>query len=375
MKNIIVMFGGKSVEHDISIITGLQVIANLGKEYNVLPIYISREGEWWTGDRLIMMSSFINFSNSGLNRCWLIPHSPYLFIKKMLRTAKIKIDNILLALHGANGEDGSVQGLLQLCEIPYSSAGVMGSALTMDKVLCKKVMMASGIATPDFYSFYVQEWKSDSKEILQNIKEKFNYKVVVKPARAGSSIGVTKCANLIQVKKAIEVAQCFDNKIIIEQTIEDFREVNIACLGLESEVETSCIEEIKGVEKNILDFDKKYIESSSVERIVDVKLDGKIEDEIKNIAQQIFTICECMGVVRMDFFVEKKTSKVWLNEINSIPGSMANYLWKGQSFSDLLEKLLELGIKRQQERSSLTYLFKSQALVNFDSIPNSKIYK
>jgi len=374
MKNIAVIFGGKSVEHDISIITGLQVIANLNKEYNVIPIYISREGEWWTGDKLIMMSSFINFSKIGLGQCWFIPHSKELCVKKYIRIKKVKIDNVILALHGVNGEDGSVQGLLQLCEIPFSSAGVMGSSLTMDKIICKKVLQASDINTPDFYTFYSQNWAKNSKKILQDIKEKFNNKVVVKPARAGSSIGVTKCNSAVQIKKAIEGALYFDNKIIVEQAIEDFREVNIACMGLENNVDISCIEEIKGVE-NILDFEKKYIESIGVERIVDVKLGDMIENKIQEIAKKAFTICECMGIVRMDFFVEKKTNKVWLNEINSIPGSMANYLWKGQSFSHLLDKLLELGEKRQQERSALTYLFKSQALVNFDVIPNGKIYK
>lgn len=374
MKNIAVIFGGKSVEHDISIITGLQVIANMHRTYNVLPIYISREGEWLTGEKLIMMSSFINFSKSGLSKCWLIPHSKELHIKKFMKIKKIKVDNAILALHGVNGEDGSVQGLLQLCEIPFSSAGVMGSAITMDKVLCKKVLLAEGINTPNFYNFYADEWKKNKTSILKIIKEKFNNKVVIKPARAGSSIGVAKCGNQSEVKKAVEVALCFDNKIIVEESIADFREINIACMGLENNVQVSSLEEIKGAE-NILDFDKKYVDRNSVERVVDVKLEDDIKAKIENMAKSAFTLCECMGIVRMDFFVENKTNKIWLNEINSIPGSMANYLWKGQKFGELLDKLLALGECRQERREQLTYLYESQTLANFNAIPNGKMYK
>lgn len=365
MKNIAVIFGGKSVEHDISILTGLQVISNLSGEYNVIPIYISRTGEWWTGEKLTNMSTFTDFNEIGLSKCWLVPHSDKLFMKKFIKIREHNLDNIILALHGANGEDGTVQGLIELCEIPYTSAGVLGSALTMDKVVSKMIMKECEIATPEFLTFYKHSWQKNKKQILKEIKEKFKNNVVVKPARAGSSIGVSKCANSDEVKDAIDLALCFDFKIIVEQAISDFREVNVACIGLEDDVEVSVLEEIKGA-YNILDFDKKYINSKSVERVVDVKLDKKIKDEICTFAKKIFTACECMGVVRLDFFVENKTNKVLLNEINSIPGSMANYLFKNMNFTALLDKLLALSEKRQKQKENLSYLYKSDALINFN---------
>ncbi len=374
MKNVVVIFGGKSVEHDISIITGLQILSHLKKDYCVFPIYIARNGEWWTGQKLFNIKTYSNFDTSGLNKCYFVPHCKKLFISKLVKTKKVCISNVILALHGVNGEDGTIQGLFELCEIPYTSAGVMGSSLTMDKVLCKSVLKYADINTPDFISFYTSEWELNPKAILKEIKEKFNNKVVIKPARAGSSIGVASCSNVKEIEQAICVAKSFDYKIIVEQALEDFQEVNIACMGIENEVELSACEEINAKSK-ILDFNKKYIDSNYTERIVDVKLESEIKSKIQNMAKTAFKVCECMGVVRMDFFVENKTGKVWLNEINSIPGSMANYLWKDLSFEKLIDKLIAFSEKRREKQNNLTYLYRSEALVNFDSVKSKKIKK
>lgn len=371
MKNIVVIFGGKSVEHDISIITGLQVVKNLNNKHNVIAVYIARDGCFWTGEKLKKTKTFINFDTSNLNRCYFVPHSKKLYINKFFKDKKINVDNVILALHGANGEDGTIQGLLELCEIPYTSAGVMGSALTMDKVMCKNILCAGGIKTPQFISFYASDWEINPKSILKEIKQKFENSVFIKPARAGSSIGVSKCSSVEEIETAINVAKCFDFKIIAEEVVSNFKEVNIACVGLENNVELSCLEEIRGA-GNVLDFEKKYIKSGSVQRIVDVKLKKEIKEKIESMAKKAFTLCECMGVVRMDFFVCE--DKVLLNEINSIPGSMANYLWKGLSFEMLLEKLLDLSEIRQKQKNKLTYLYKSQAIVNFES-KNGKMNK
>ena len=369
MKNIAVIFGGKTVEHDISIITGLQVISNLKEKYNVIPIYISREGVWLTGQKLLNLNSYTNFCKTSLKTCYVKPNSKFLYIKGVI-TKERKIDSVILALHGAHGEDGTIQGLLELTQIPYVSSGVLGSAITMDKAILKMLLERNDIKTPKFLFFYEDEYKNNEAKILDKIKKELGKKVVVKPDRAGSSIGVKVCLSAKEIKEAIELSFCFDNKIIVEECVSDFREINIACLGNRKDVYLSKLEEVVSAGQ-ILSFDEKYINSENTQRIVDVKLEKDVEETIKEYAKKAFYICEMNGVCRMDFFVTQ--DGVMLNEINSIPGSMANYLFD-MSFLQLLEKLIEISCKKIEEREKLIYLYKSDALVNFEKA-NSKMKK
>ncbi len=364
MKNIAVVFGGKSVEHDISIITGLQVVSTLKEKYNIIPIYISRDGVWLTGDKLLLPDSFKNFCITKTWECYLKPHSKFLFIKKLLKTKIIKLDSIILCLHGVNGEDGSIQGFLDLTQIPYVSSGVLGSAVTMDKAVQKMLFLQNGIKTPRFLFFYENEYKTKKSKILEKIKKELGETVVVKPDRAGSSIGVKVCSSKKEIVEAIDLALYYDNKVIVEEKIDDFREINIACFGRNDEINLSCLEEVIS-SGGLLSFEQKYISSEETTRIVDVRLDEKTENEIKEIAQKAFYISELSGVCRMDFFVTKN-GEVLLNEINSIPGSMANYLFKDISFFEMLEKLMQYGVNRFVERQNLTYLYKSDALLCFE---------
>ena len=370
MKTIAVIFGGKSVEHDISIITGLQVIKNLSDQFLVVPIYISRDGDWFVGEKLKDIKFFVNFCEKGLHKCYFTPNDSSLKIRTKFKIKSQKIDSVILALHGVNGEDGSIQGLLELSKIPYSSSSILGSGLTLDKVLTKIVLKESGIRTPDFIYFYVDEFELNKKEILDKIKS-LKTNVVIKPARAGSSIGIKKCKTSKEIIDAINLAKCFDNKIIVEQAIENFREVNIACLGLENDIKMSVIEEVSGTD--ILSFDQKYINSQQVKRVVDVNLDKQLESEIKSIAKKAFKIFECGGVVRFDFFITEN-NEVMLNEINSIPGSLANYLFKDLTFSQILNCLIELSEQKKKIKDNLTYLYSSKALLNFSNF-ESKLTK
>lgn len=372
MKNIAVVFGGKSVEHDISIITGLQVMENLQSGFRVVPVYITRDGSWLTGDRLFLPESYPDFNRDGMRSCFFVPPSGNFVIKKRLHLRRIKIDAVVLALHGANGEDGTVQGLMELCNLPYTSAGVMGSALTMDKVICKQILRANGIDTPDFLSFSREEWQSGDRKIVRQVKEELSFPVIVKPARAGSSIGVSKCNEVKAFLSAVELALCFDNKIIVEKAVQQFTEINIGCLGVGGKVELSCLEEVAGADE-LLNFEDKYIDGERVSRIVDPKVDDGVKKTIEQVAVKAFTACECAGLVRMDFLVEQ--GKVWLNEINSIPGSMANYLWKNMTFEQLLSKLLELADEKHQSKRKLTFLYQSQALINFNKFSGGKLHK
>lgn len=362
MKTIGVIFGGKSLEHDISILTGLQVISNLKVSYSVVPIYIAKDGKWWTGEKLKKLESYLSFNKQKLNSCYLIPNSKNLFIKTKLRTKEKQIDALMIALHGQNGEDGAIHGLLKLSGIPFSSSDVLGSALTMDKVVLKMILKGNGLNTPNFFSFSKTSWEKDKESVLDEIEKSFDFNVVIKPARAGSSIGVTRCKTREEVKEAIEVAICFDTKIIVEEAISNFREINVAVLGNGEKTKISCFEEVKH-EREILDFDEKYLNAKDVTRIVDVKLEKNITEKIKEIAQKSFELCECFGVVRMDFFV--KDDEVLLNEINSIPGSLANYLWKDLSFERLCDALISFAEKRQKEEEKLVLNYDTNVLKDF----------
>ncbi len=371
MKTIGVIFGGKSLEHDISILTGLQVVANLRQDYDVVPIFVDKFGCWWTGDKLIMIETFQDFNTKNAKKCWLCPSEKCLFVKSGLRTKQKKIDAIILALHGQNGEDGAIQGLLELCEIPYTSCGVFSSALTMDKAFCKMILMQNGIKTPTFQTFFDFEWKKNKDVVLENIKEKFNFNVVVKPSKAGSSIGVAKCQTKDEVIFAMETAFCFDNKVIVEELISDFKEVNVACVGNLQFLKISVFEEVKSSHE-ILDFDEKYLNSNAT-RIVDQKFDKQTTEKILQTAKKAFKVCECFGVVRMDFFVTE--NEVLLNEINSIPGSMANYLFKDMNFSKLCDLLIKLAEDRANDNKKLLKTYNSNALSAFKNLPNTKLFK
>lgn len=372
MKTVAVVFGGKSLEHDISILTGLQVLSNLNQDYKVVPIFIDKQGIWWTGEKLKEFNTFLNFNEKGLKQCFLIAGHKKLFLKGKLKTKSQNIDVFILALHGQNGEDGAIQGLFEMCEIPYSSCGVMSSAITMDKAFCKMVLKQNQISTPDFLSFCECEWKTNTQKLLDEIKNKFDFQVVVKPATAGSSIGISRCFCENDLKKAVDISFCFAEKVIVEQAISNFKEINLACVGDKQSVTLSVFEEVVS-NKQFLDFDEKYVNSAKVKRIVDAKLSSKVSNQIQSMAKKAFLVCDCFGVVRMDFLVTE--NQVFLNEINSIPGSMANYLFKKVSFAKLCEKLVDLAIIRAKNKEKLLKTYNSQALQAFSLVSNQKLFK
>ena len=374
MKNLVVLFGGKSVEHDISIITGLQIMQNVHPIYNVIPIYITKEGRWLTGEKLKDVEFYANLDESKLKVCYFSTTNNKLKIKNMLGIKEIEIDCVLMALHGSNGEDGTVQGLLELCGVPYTSTSVLGSAVCMDKAITKAVLNANNIKTPQYYSFLISEYKENKSNVLSMLKDVYEFPLIVKPCRLGSSVGIIKCKNEKELESAIEFASHFDNKIIVEKAIEDFKEVNIACLGIGNKVEFSVLEQVES-DGDILNFDEKYIKPKH-SRKVNVKLEDEIISVICEYAKKAFVACDCSGCVRMDFFVDSN-NEVWLNEINTIPGSMAFYLWKGSkiSFGQLINKLISMAKEKKKQKEDLNYVFKTEALVNFSKLKSGKMHK
>ncbi len=374
MKTIAVIFGGKSVEHDISIITGMQTIKNLSPAYNIIPIYITKQGEWWTGDNLKNLEFYELFNAKKLKNCFFkAPHSELFIVNKMF-IKKVNINAVVMCMHGSNGEDGSLQGLLQLCNIPFTSSGVSGSAIAMDKVICKSVLKSLKIPTPRFYWFFSKEFENDKNKYITNIKRYVGFPVIVKPARLGSSVGISKCKNVQELLEAVNFASHFDNKIIVEKAIENFSEVNIACIGDGIKIECSILEKVE-VKGDFLNFDDKYL-NKKVKREIDCELETNVKNQIEHYAKKAFKGCDCFGVLRMDFFIDDK-GKVWLNEINTIPGSLAFYLWRknGYTFGSMLNKLINLAIIRRDESLKLDYVFNTKAVVEFAKIKNNKMNK
>ncbi|WP_313756994.1 D-alanine--D-alanine ligase family protein [Tissierella sp.] len=374
MKKIGVIFGGRSVEHEVSVITGMQIMENIDKsEYEVVPIYVNKDGKWLTGSSLMDFKNYkdnnfkdakeiILSSNHGDTNIYMHPQSVGIFGKKILG----EIDIVFPAFHGMNGEDGTVQGIFELMDIPYVGCGVLGSSVGMDKILMKDVYKANGLPVVDYTWFYRSKWLKDKDEIIKDIEKKLSYPLFVKPANLGSSIGISKAKDEEGLIDAIEVAIRYDRKIIIEKAVENLREINCAVLGFDDEVITSLCEEPIGWEE-ILSFDDKYVKSnekggkvSGERRIVPADIEDNIREEIEDLAKKAFITIDGRGVSRIDFLVDSN-NKVYINEINTLPGSISFYLWegKGYSFKDLIDELISIAIKVHEEKKENMYSYEA----------------
>lgn len=374
MKKVGVVFGGRSVEHEVSVITGMQVMENIDKKkYEVVPIYISKEGKWLTGDCLLDFSNFKNnrlseaqeifvSPNCGNYNIYPNPESIGLFGKKVLGS----LDVVFPALHGTHGEDGSIQGLFELMDIPYAGCGVLASSVGMDKILMKDVYKANGIPIVNYYWFYRSNWKSNKDAAIKEIEEKLKYPVFVKPANLGSSIGINIAKDQEGLIKAIEIAVNYDRKIIVEQAVENPREINCAVLGYDEELTTSLCEEPLGWE-DILTFEDKYVKSnakggksSGERRIIPADISDELRLKIEDLAKQSFVCIDAKGTARIDFLVDKD-GDVFVNEINTIPGSFGFYLWegKGYSFGNLVDELINIAILTHEDKKSNMYNFEA----------------
>lgn len=265
MKNLGVIFGGVTCEHDVSIVTGLQLIENVNKQkYKVIPIYIHSNGEWYTGDKLLDASIYKDFQAhlAEVNEAMIPPTKKGLIVfEKGLLGKKenfIPLDVVIPAMHGMNGEDGTLQGLLELANIPYTSSGVMGASVGMDKILMKKVFEAYEIPVLDYVYFIREEWEKDREKIIKLVEEKLDYPMFVKPSNLGSSIGITKAKDKDGLIHAIEVAVSYDSRILVEKGVKELREINCSGLGYMDDVETSCLEEPLNW-TDFLTFEDKYL--------------------------------------------------------------------------------------------------------------------
>ncbi|SHN11646.1 D-alanine--D-alanine ligase family protein [Mucilaginibacter sp. OK098] len=366
--NIGVIFGGRSVEHEISVISAQQAISAFDKNsYDITPIYITKTGKWFTGDALLNVDNYKN-TDTLLAQCTEIYISPTYgdftinAVQSSIWKSKTlgKIDIAFPIIHGTNGEDGSLQGLLELKGIPYVGCDVLSSAIGMDKIMMKMVLKESKLPVVDYTWFTDRSWHMDKEAILENIN-KIGFPVIVKPSNLGSSVGVSKAADEAQLIDAVELAGSFSNRILVERMVVDLKEINCSVLGDSANQTASVCEEPLGA-GDILSYKDKYITKgssskgmTSTKRQIPANISKEQATLIQDLAKETFRILSCSGVSRIDFLVDKKDNKVYVNEINTIPGSLSFYLWEAtdKNFGQLLKTLIDVALKRQRERDNL----------------------
>lgn len=382
-RNVLVLYGGVTPEHEVAIITALQVMKALeGAGHNVLPGYISKNGEWRLGNKKYLDPKSYEdlelIKNQG-KKFFISPDRSIQFISKSninYKKDKVKIDVVFPVFHGRNGEDGAVQGLLNLANIPYVGCGLVSSSVGIDKYIAKKTVASLGIKTVKDLLLTKSQWKSKNKKVVNTIKA-LGLPVFLKPNSLGSSIGIKKVNKWNEFKNAIEVALMYDSRILIEKAIKNPKEVNISILGNDP-YQLSVTEQPIG-SKEILSFKDKYLSSSgkkdgtksrgmaSASRIIPADISDSLKQQIEESSVKIFRAFGGRGISRIDYMIEK--NNLYFNEINTLPGSLAFYLWEktGISFSKLVDKLVSLAIESWQEKQRLISSFESNILAGYSS--------
>ncbi len=383
-----VIFGGASVEHEVSVISALQAIQNMDNaKYEVVPIYISKDRLWYCGNEFGMIENYRNVdtllkkSSPVMLTC--LDGEFCLFSTKGLFHKIIdKIDVAFPIVHGQNVEDGSLVGFLETIGIPYVGSGVLGSCLGQDKVVMKQVFASSNIPVVPYVWFFENDYYERKESILKDIQE-MGYPVVVKPARLGSSVGIHFAKEESELLKYIEEAFTYDRKIVVEKAISDLIEVNCSVLGTVHCMEVSEIEQVFS-DHDILTFQDKYVGNGKTKgsskgmvnasRVIPADISDDLSNQVQNLSKQVFSTLNFSGVVRIDFLIDANTNEVYVNEPNVIPGSLAFYLWepKGVSYSKLLDEMITFGIKEYKERNQKITCFDTNILENFGGLKGSK---
>lgn len=353
-----VIMGGKSGEHEVSIISAASVIKALDRNrYNVIPIGITKTGKWISGPQTIKI---LKTESKGkiLDKILLPdPNQRSLIAIKDSQISREKpLDVIIPILHGTYGEDGKVQGLFELADIPYVGAGVLGSAVGMDKIIMKKLFKQSDLDTPEFAYFQKNDWLKYRSKIIKQIESKLKYPVFVKPANLGSSVGITKAKNRDQLITSIKEAIKYDRRVIIEQAIKKVREIECAVLGNDNPKASIPGEVIPNLE--FYSYEAKYIDENGAILKIPATLNKKMVKDIQEMSIKAFKILDLAGMARIDFLIANN-KKIYISEVNTIPGftsiSMYPKLWEasGIPYSKLLDILIKLAIERHQEKQEL----------------------
>jgi D-alanine-D-alanine ligase len=374
---VAVVFGSRSVEHEVSIVTAMQIFTNIDREkYEVIPIYIDKQGRWNTGKNLDKLESYKNLELVAKNK--LVEFKmPDRVGQKMLYPVKnnwlgggkpVQIDVVFPAVHGTYGEDGTLQGLLEMVGIPYVGCGVTASAVGMDKVIQKALFEKEGLPVVKYVWFTKDEWQKDKKKIIVELEKKLGYPMCVKPANLGSSVGINIPKNRKELEWAVEVAKEFDRKILVEEGLVGIDEINVSVMGLDELEVSVCEQPIKT--ENMLTYEGKYMKGGKVKgmaglsRMVPAPIKPILAERIQGYAKTAFRAIGGSGISRIDFLVDIKKEKVYINEVNTLPGSLSYYLWEksGYTFPKLIDRLIELAVERSRKNAENQHSFDSKLL-------------
>lgn len=387
--NVAVFFGGESVEHEVSIISANQAIRAMDKEkYNVIPVYVSKDRKMYCGELLDKVETFTDLNDAVSkstqvtiiredNKVIIRPVKTKLFGQKDLGTIDVSIP----VMHGTNGEDGTIQGFLEMMKIPYAGCDLYGAAVGQDKVLQKHILNDNGLPLTNWFWVYGEEMDDHPEEVLRKA-HKLIYPVILKPARTGSSVGISVARNDEEYIQCFEEARQYDEKVITEKVVKPMVEINCSVLGDSYHAEASVLEQVGHTSStDLLDFQQKYQGGgkaaksgpskgmASAARIVPAPVSEGITKQIQELALKTFRVLGAGGVCRIDFMMDAETKRVYVNEINTIPGSLAFYLWQesGVSFRELMDKLVEQALERERRRSRMTFSYDTNLLSTYSA--------
>lgn len=381
-KQVGVIFGSRSCEREVSIISAVQLMRHADQEkYDIIPVYIDESGNWYTGDALKDIGSFKPFNpdKKGITKVFpdlssgsgaLLTHArgTGLFSKDRIEIAA-RIDVYIIVMHGLHGEDGTIQGLLELANVPYTSTGVAGSALGMDKIMMKQFFRGADLPVLPGIGVTRTRYLSEPKIVFEEVEKELGYPVFVKPANLGSSIGVSRADDRESLEDSLELAFEYDRRVLIEAGLDKPIELNCSVLGYDEEIEASPIE-MPINQDEFLDFKDKYLASggskgmASLHRVLPAPIEDELRDEIQEMSRKIFRMLDCKGVVRIDYMFDKNAGKLYITEINTIPGSLAFYLWEnaGVAYTRLIDRMVGYAEKAHGDKNRANYAYTSDIL-------------
>lgn len=365
-KKLAVLYGGISPEHEVSIITAVQLMKHVdSKKYDLFPVFIDKSGKWWTGQNLTNIEYY---------------KSQDLFAPKNVEPFKLNLDHqsndidaAILCFHGQYGEGGNIQGALELAGIPYQGPAVTSSAVCFDKIFLRQVLAAENIGQADYTWFTKQQWQTDSAAIEKEVSD-LDFPVFIKPANGGSTIGIQKAETKADFAQAVEVVLHYDDRILVEAEIKDCIEVNVSVVGHEGNLQASVPEQ--PISKDaFLSFADKYERGvgkksgmASASRRIPAPISSSLTTKLQELAKRLFVMFDCSGVIRIDFFVDPSSEDIYVIEPNTIPGSMSYYLWEATDlpYAQLIDRLVATAEQVQQTKKELTMTFDSSIIANAD---------
>lgn len=381
--NIAVMFGGRSVEHEVSIISALQAIEAINKDkYNVVPVYISKDSEFFSGEQLLDVENYrdLDVLEKSVSQVYLYKDGDHVYMnpikQKLFKNKPQLIDIVIPVMHGTYGEDGVLQGYLEMLNVPFAGSDTTASASGQDKVVMKHIFENNKLPIVDWFWLYDFEFDNNIDKYTK-LANDLGYPVVIKPANLGSSIGISFANNDEEFIEAVKVASGFDPKIVVEKAVSNLREVNCSVLGDIYNNDVSVIEEV-GSSDDFLTFDEKYLQNgksgksqgmASTKREVPANLDAELEAKVHALSKEVVRVLGSSGVCRIDFMINDETKELYVNEINSMPGSLAFYLWspKDVSFEAIMDNLIKQAIDRQRRNDMKVFTYSSNILSNYAS--------